>query len=81
MHARRDPISIPGFEKEAGLVTLADVGRADDDEVGDEGGESGGEAGLRHEAELELVEAHRLVVAPPIPSWEHEHIVAFIFIT
>ena len=50
------------------FVTLADVGRADNDEVGDEGGESGGEAGLRHEAELELVEAHRLVVAPPIPS-------------
>ena len=50
------------------FVTLADVGRADDDEVGDEGGESGGEAGLRHETELELVEAHRLVVAPPIPS-------------
>ena len=53
---------------EAEFVPLADVWRADDDEVGDEGGESGGEAGLRHEAELELVEAHRLVVAPPIPS-------------
>ena len=53
------------------LFTLVDVWRADDDEVRDERGESGCEAGLRHEAELELVEAHGLVVAPPIPSCEH----------
>ena len=53
------------------LCTLVDVRRADDDEVRDERGESGCEAGLRHEAELELVEAHGLVVAPPIPSCEH----------
>ena len=52
--------------------TLVDVWRADDDEVGDEGGESGCEAGLRHEAELELVEADGLVVAPPVPSCEHD---------
>ena len=53
------------------LFTLVDVRRTDDDEIRDERGEAGSETGLRHEAELELVEAHGLVVAPPIPSCEH----------
>ena len=52
---------------EPSLLTLADVWRADDDEVRHEGGEAGREAGLRHETELQLVQAHGLVVAPPVP--------------
>ena len=50
------------------VLTFAQVRRGDDDEVGDEGGESGRETGLRDEAEFQLVQTDRLVVASPIPA-------------
>ncbi len=53
---------------ESDELTFVDVGRADDDQVGDEGGESRREAGLSDEAQLKLIQTDGLVIAAPVPT-------------